>query len=134
MSENENQYVNIPVEVEELASEEVKKLTSKLMQVVSETVKDLVWQVADAYIHDYLENDILQNYRDTVRQEIARASHIWSRTKDDYYGSNIRAKIYEEHKEELIPLIQCEEIKRLKKELEDTIKLRDYFAFCCRKH
>lgn len=118
-------YIEIPYALEQTAMEEVKRGTKELMEKVAEGVQQIVWQIANDYIDQHLEVDVLNNYQDAVRNEVVRLSFYWFR-RDEIWGKSIRAKILEEHKDELLPLIQNDEIQRLKEELQKKEERHDH--------
>ncbi len=120
-------YISVPFEVEAKASEEVKSQTAEMMKKLADGVKGLVWQVANDYIENHLEGDVLSNYDSHVRNEVVRCAHIWVRDKDNFWGKQIRRNLLEEHRAEILPLIQNEEIERLREEVEKEKKMAEYW-------
>lgn len=127
------EYEKVPYEIEEKATDEVKRLTAELMKKLAKDVHDVAWQVANDYIREWAESDSICNLRDALRNEVIRCSHSWARSEKDFYGQEIRKSIFEEHKEEILPLIQNEhvteltkEVARLKEQLEFIQKMQRY--------
>jgi len=113
----------VSFDLEEAASEQVKKLTKELMQVVAKKIYEITFEVADDYINNYLENDAITNLRDGIRQEVLQMAHYWSRDPNSFYGKCVRDAIWKEHREEILPIIQNEAIELLTKELEDAKRM-----------
>ena len=103
---------------EDLISKAVKEKTEEFFEALVRSANDLVWQVANDYIKNYLEGDIFCNYRSYVENQVKGWAYEQSLDGTSYYGKVIRAKILEEHKEELTPLIQNERIEQLELQLK----------------
>lgn len=65
-----------------------------------------------------MEGDVIVNYKDSVKNEIVRRSYFWCKDPKSFWGESIRQTIFEEHKEEILPLIRNEQIVALEKEVE----------------
>lgn len=124
-----NDSITTPLELEDAAMVDVKKFTNELMTKIADMARQIVWQVANDYIHDHLEVDTIVNLQDSIRQEVVRCSHIWCRNKDEWWGKQVRAKLFDEHKEVILPMIYDEqmeakdkEITALKEDLQDLQK------------
>lgn len=115
-------YINVPYEIEQKALGEVKEKTKDFFKLIQDHVNQLVWQVVDEYMNEHMEGDAISNLQSSIRQEVCRCSHIWCRDKEDFYGKSIREQLWNEYKEELAPMIQCERIEELEKELARTVK------------
>jgi hypothetical protein len=129
----EKSYIDVDFDLGQSAIAEVKRGTSELMKILKDKIGELVWEISNSYIETHLENDVLANYDDAVRQEVIRLAHFWSRHKDDFYGKSLRKAIFDDHKEEILPLIKDEtieelqkEVKTLKKQIENFYELRRY--------
>lgn len=114
----DKEYIDTPVELEDAALKEVKKLTSELMTKIKDAIGEIVWQVANDYINDHLESDCISNLQANIRHELTRCSCFWTRNKDDFWGKSIRAKIFDEYKDEILPLIKDEQMQNLMNEVK----------------
>jgi hypothetical protein len=118
-------YVKVAWEIERLAGDEVKTKTKELMLAVADNVKELVWQVANDYIENYADSEPLRNYSDRVENEVFRCSHIWVK-EEGFWGKNLRAKLLEEHREEILPLLRTEYIAKLEEEVKRLADLAEF--------
>ena len=111
-------YIDVPLECEAAATDRVKEKTKEFFNVIQDKVNELVWQVANDYLESHMEGDVISNYQNSVRQEVMRCSHLWCKDRDSFWGKSIRQAIFEDHKDEILPLIQNEQIAVLEKENE----------------
>ena len=111
-------YIDVPFEHTVAATDEVKTRTKEFFEVIQDKVKELVWQVANDYLESHMEVDVISNYQDSVRGEVLRCSYLWCRDPSSFWGKSIRQAIFDEHKDELLPLINNEQIEVLEKEIE----------------
>jgi hypothetical protein len=126
MSENEEKdYIDIALDLEDEVTKEVQRGVRDVVTKLADTVNQLIWQMANDYIHTHLEVDVLNNYQNAVRDEVCRCAHIWVRDRESFWGKDIRLKLFEEHKDEILPLIvsdvleeRDQEIARLNKTIE----------------
>lgn len=126
---DENAYLKIPSELNNAALAEVKTLATELMAKIHDSISNMIWQITNDYMQNYLESDCINNLKDALRNEVARCSHLWIKEPDDFWGKNIRLKIYEEHKEELLPLIRNQQFTLLE---EQNARLKEQLAFQCK--
>lgn len=104
--------------LESKVGERVKEELEKLKKTLTKELKDIVWTACNDYA-EWAEFEPLQNWKDRARSDLLGDNYHES---PDFWGKKMRAKIYEENKTELIPLIRNERILALEKEVEDLRK------------
>lgn len=113
----EKDYIDVPIEHEAAAMNLIKNQTKEFFKLIQDKVGELVWEVANNYLESHMEGDVIVNYKDSVKNEIVRRSYFWCKDPKSF-GEGIRQTIFEEHKEEILPLIRNEQIVALEKEVE----------------
>jgi 3-phosphoglycerate kinase len=108
-------------DLEMKTGEQVKKQIEALKKTLSKELSDIVWTACNDYV-EYADWEPLNNWRSRARDELLGDDY---QTSPDFWGKKMRAKIYEENKAELIPLIQNERIAALEKE---AAELREALA------
>ena len=115
---SEKEYPEVPWVIEYACSEHIKLETNEMVKKFLKSFEHILVGVADEYIQNHLVPDVIRNYDNSIRQEVCECSYIWSRQPNSRWGKDIRRKIFEDHREEIIELIKSDEIDSLKEQLD----------------
>lgn len=115
-------------ELQDAVIKEIKERTAEMMRVIAEKAKEVVWDIANNYIENYLEVDVVLNYDSSVRDEVTEEANKWAISKKDCWGMGVRRLIFEEHKDVILPMIEAEQLDAKEKEIESLKEqLRDSY-------
>ena len=106
-------------ELESKIGERVKEQLEALKKTVSKELKDIVWTACNDYV-EHAQYEPLENWKDRERYSLIGAKYAVH--KDCFWGKTMRAKIFDEHRDVITPMIQCERIEELEKEVSDLKK------------
>lgn len=99
----------------------VKEAEEVLLGIADKAKKLVANEFHDYYVNlpDYIESDSWLNFRNKVESEVEGSA--WEYAGTQGFGERIRAKIFEEHKDELIPLLNADLLKKIS-DLESRIE------------
>lgn len=117
-SEADKQLIN-EMELDNKVGSECSRMLVQFAADLKKKAGELAWQVCNDYV-EYAEFEPFSNWKDRARSELLKEQY-WKKP-EDYWGGVMRNTIYQEHKEELLPLIRDDQMARLEKELVDLKK------------
>lgn len=105
-------------------AEVIERCKAKLKKANEEALSEIYCK-----LEQHIETDAWMNYRTAMRQELAYANGCLESVDGALWAANVRQKILEEHKSELISLLNQDhlaQIARLKDEISQIYKHRNY--------
>lgn len=100
----------------ERLDDRVKALRKRLLEDTAEVIN----AECEVYL-DTANDDVLWNYKSYLRECLVRQANAWAIDSDIIWGKQMRTKIFEEHRGEILALIASQELEAALEEIE-TLK------------
>lgn len=109
---------------EETEQAVLEKLNARVIALRKKLLQDTA-EVINAECERYIESgndDVLWNYKSYLRECLVRQANAWALDADIIWGKQIRTKIFEEHRAEILALIASQELEAALAEVENLKK------------
>lgn len=114
--------------LEAKVSEQIKEYLTKFAGKLRDDIEQIVYEVANSYIDVHADSEPVSNYLHELRCHLFREGASWAIDEKSDWGRKIREAIYEEHKEQILPLIQNEQLEDLQFRYKLLKRQYDFFT------